>query len=91
MIRVEPWSLFAGCREPGGVLGDQSPPVSIPSGIEFRRFRPVNAALGMKPSPKDLRAASHRSPGSSGLLSSLGDNPIIEILIHEEPDCQQLV
>ena len=29
--------------------------------------------------------------GSSELLPSLGDDPIIEILIHEEPDCQQPV
>ena len=33
--------------------------------------------------------ASRQSPGSSELLSNLGDDPIVEILIHEGPECQQ--
>jgi hypothetical protein len=40
---------------------------------------------------KGSRAAFRLSPGSPQLLSSLRDDPIIEILIHEEPDCSQSV
>src|ERR1019366_8137477 len=46
----------------------------------------------MKPCAKrGLRAAARLSAGSSELLSRLGDDPVIEVLIHKEPDCQQSV
>jgi hypothetical protein len=37
--------------------------------------------------PPEVRAVYDDIMGSSELLSSRGNDPIIEILIHEEPDC----
>ena len=38
-----------------------------------------------------LRGTFRPPPKPPELLSSLGDDPIVEILIHEEPDCPQSV
>ena len=61
----------------------------LPSGAA--RIPPVRRRFQHEPGAMSLRRTFPLPPGSSALLSNLGDDPIIEILIHEEPDCSQPV